>query len=262
MNMIFDTHAHYYSKEFQDDRDTLLPWLHDECGVCAIVNAAENIGCAQECLTLAEQYEFLYAAVGVHPNHVQEWRDQDIDTLRGMLSHPKVVAVGEMGLDYYRTKENKALQEHVFVMQLELAQSEGLPVILHDREAHGDMYRILRQYRPKGVMHCFNGSVELMREAVNYGLYIGMGGSVTFTGAVHPVEVAKAVPLDRLVLETDAPYLIPTPCRTKPTGRERCDSSMIRAVAEFIAGLRGMDVEELLDVTEANARRLYRLKQV
>ncbi len=259
--MIFDTHAHYYLQAFRDDRETLLPWLHDVCGVCAIVNASENMERSRESVVLAERYDFVYAAVGTHPLHVGAWQDSDCDVYRAMLSHPKVVAAGEMGLDYHRAKDNKALQQHVFMMQLELAQSVKKPVIIHDREAHGDMYRILRQYRPAGVMHCFSGSVELMKEAVSYGLYIGMGGSVTFPNAVHPVEVAKAVPLDRLVLETDAPYLIPTPCRTNPTSRERSDSSMIRAVAAYIAALRGMKTEELLAVTEANARRLYRLEQ-
>lgn len=257
--MIFDSHAHYYAKDFNEDRETLLRWLHEECGVCGIVNAAENMERAKKCIALAERYDFLYAAVGLHPNRVHEWNDRCMDEFRAMLSHPKVVAVGEMGLDYYKSKETKELQKRVFCLQLELAAEEHMPVIIHDREAHGDMYQILRQYRPEGVMHCFSGGVELARETLNYGLYIGLGGSVTFPNAVNPVEVAKYVPLDRLVLETDAPYLIPTPCRKKERGRERCDSSMIRTVAEFIAELRGMDVQELLEVTAENARRLYRI---
>lgn len=257
--MIFDSHAHYYSDDFNGDRDNLLNWLHSECGVCAVVNAAENMERAEECIALADRYDFLYAAVGVHPNCVSEWQDGFIDQLRSMLSHPKVVAVGETGLDYYRTKDNKELQKHVFIMQLELARDENMPIIIHDREAHGDMYRILRQYRPHGVVHCFSGGVELAREALNYGLYIGLGGSVTFPNAVGPVEVAKYVPLDRLVLETDAPYLTPMPCRRPGEGRGRCDSSMIRSVAQFIADLRSIDVDELLNVTAGNALRLYRI---
>jgi TatD DNase family protein len=257
--VIFDTHAHYYSKEFDEDRDELLRRLHDECGVCAIVNAAENMERSRQCMALAEQYDFIYAAVGLHPNCAGEWRDSYLDDYRQMLAHPKVVAVGEAGLDYYRVKDNREEQQRVFCWQLELARDVGKPIIIHDREAHGDMYRILRQYRPDGVLHCFSGSVELAREALADGLYIGMGGSVTFPHAVQPVAVARYVPLDRLVLETDAPYLIPTPCRRKPTGRERSDSSMIYVVAECIARLRGMDTEELLAITEQNARRLYQL---
>lgn len=260
--MIFDSHAHYYYKDFNEDRDTLLHWLHDECGVCSIVNAAENLERSKQCIALAEQYDFLYAAVGLHPNRADEWQDGYIGKFRAMLAHPKVVAVGEMGLDYHRTKENRDRQHHAFLMQLELAKAEHMPVIIHDREAHGDMYRILRQYRPEGVLHCFSGSVELAREALGYGLYIGLGGSVTFPNAVHPMEVAKYVPLDRLVLETDAPYLIPTPCRRQERGRERCDSSMIRTVAEYIANWRGMDVEALLETTVENARRLYRIDEL
>ena len=257
--MIFDTHAHYYYREFRDDRDELLRRLHEKDGVSAIVCVSESLETSQKSLALAQAYDFVYAAVGVHPKYAPQWRDSHYDLLRRMLSQPKVVAVGEMGLDYHRGGEDRALQEQAFVRQLELAQEAGLPVIIHDREAHGDTYRILRAYRPQGVLHCFSGSVELMREAVRLGLYIGMGGSVTFSGAVHPLEVAKAVPLHHLVLETDAPFLIPTPCRTAPNRRERSDSSMIRAVAECIAAARGMDTDELLSITEANARRLYRL---
>ena len=255
--MIFDSHAHYYLREFDGDRDTLLNRLHDECGVCGIVNAAENIETSAKCIELARRYDFLYAAVGLHPNCVDKWQDGYIDEIRPLLRNPRVVAVGEIGLDYYRTKDNKELQKHAFIMQLELANEENMPVIIHDREAHGDMYQILRQYRPKGVMHCFSGSVELARETLDYGMYIGLGGSVTFANAVNPTRVAKYVPIDRLLLETDAPYLIPTPCRKHTHGMERCDSSMIPVVARLIAGLRGMDVDELLNVTAENARRLY-----
>lgn len=260
--MIFDTHAHYYDKAFDPDRDTLLPWLHEQCGVCVIVNAAEHLDAARNCLALAERYDFCYAAAGVHPNCADSWRSGDEEVLRAMLAHPKAVALGEIGLDYCRSKENKALQREVFVTQMELAKQLRKPVIIHDREAHGDMYPLLRQYRPDGVLHCFSGGVELAREALDDGLYIGLGGSVTFRGAVKPVEVARYVPLDRLVLETDAPWMIPAPCRRKETGRERCDSSMIAAVASFIASLRGMDTEELLTVTERNARELYGIPAV
>lgn len=257
--MIFDSHAHYDSEAFDEDRDSLLIKLHNKCGVCAIVNPAENLRSSQECIKLAETYEFVYAAVGFHPNYAEMWHDEDIEQYRSMLVHPKVVAIGEIGLDYYYTTEFKELQCRAFRLQLELARDSGLPVIIHDREAHGDMYKILREYKPNGVMHCFSGSVELARETLNYGMYIGLGGAVTFKNAVTPIEVARYVPLDRLVLETDAPYMIPTPCRPKK-GRGRCDSSMIRATAEKIAEVRNMDVEELLEATVENAVRLYNLQ--
>ena len=148
--MIFDTHAHYYYREFRDDRDQLLRRLHEEDGVSAIVCVSENLETSQKSVALAQAYDFVYAAVGVHPKYAPQWRDSHYDLLRRMLSQPKVVAVGEMGLDYHRGGEDKALQEQVFVRQLELAQEAGLPVIIHDREAHGDTYRILRAYRPQG----------------------------------------------------------------------------------------------------------------
>lgn len=258
--MIFDSHAHYDSQAFDDDREILLTRLNENDGVCAIVNPAEGLLSSRNCIALAESYDFIYAAVGVHPCYAETWQEGDIEQYREMLKHPKVVAVGEIGLDYYHSVEFKAEQNKVFRAMLELARDERKPVIIHDRDAHGDMYKILREYKPDGVMHCFSGSVELAREALNYGMYIGLGGAVTFKNAVSPVEVAKYVPLDRLVLETDAPYMTPMPCRPKK-GRPRCDSSMIRATAEKIAGVRGMDVEELLEATAKNAARLYRMPE-
>ena len=259
--MIFDTHAHYDNDRFTPDRDALLRRLHEECGVSCIVNPAMHLASAKKALALATQYDFIYAGVGIHPNYADRWNDTALPLYHALLDAPKVVAVGEIGLDYYRQKDNRAQQCYVFETMLSLAKERNLPAIIHNREAHGDMYRLLREYRPAGVLHCFSGSVELMREAVSLGLYIGMGGSVTFEGAVRPLEVARAVPLDRLVLETDAPYLIPLPCRTRTDIRERSDSSMIRAVAAFIAAQRGMETDELLRVTEQNARRLYRMDE-
>ncbi len=259
--MIFDSHAHYNSEAFDEDRDELLLRLHNECGVCAIVNPAENLKTSRDCMALAEKYDFIYAAVGIHPSSAEEWNPDDTELYREMTKSPRVVAVGEIGLDYHYTTEFKAQQIAAFTSMIELAQSEGLPVIIHDREAHGDMYQILRRYRPKGVLHCFSGGVDLAREALSYGMYIGLGGAVTFKNAVKAVEVAKYVPIDRLVLETDAPYMTPVPCRPKKSKiRARCDSSMIQATAEKIAAERKMDVNELLQITAENARKLYNLE--
>ncbi len=258
--MIFDSHAHYDSCAFDDDREVLLTRLRDVDEVYAIVNPSESLPNSRECIALAEKYDFVYAAVGVHPCCAQTWQTSDIEQYREMLKHPKVVAVGEIGLDYYHSVEFKPQQHDAFRALLELARDEQMPVIIHDRDAHGDMYKILREYKPNGVMHCFSGSVELAREALSYGMYIGLGGAVTFKNAVSPVEVAKYVPLDRLVLETDAPYMTPMLCRPKK-GRPRCDSSMIRATAEKIAEVRGMNVEDLLEVTALNAAKLYNLSE-
>ena len=258
--MIFDSHAHYYSKAFNKDRDELLKKLHSEQDVIAIVCPSENMGSAAQCLELAEQYDFVYAAVGVHPNYADTWQDSFLDIMRKMLLQEKTVALGETGLDYYRRSDNKEIQKRAFTRQLELAGSMKKPVIIHDREAHGDMYDILRHYRPEGVMHCFSGSVESAREALSLGLYIGLGGSITAPNAVRPVEVAKYVPLDRLVLETDAPYLVPAPYRAGTKKYKRSESWMIRYVAEFIAALKGIPAGELLNITAQNAAKLYRVK--
>ena len=228
--------------------------------VTTIVCPAENMLSSVKCVELAEEYDFIYAAVGVHPCYADSWNDDSIEELEKLLRHEKIVALGEMGLDYYRRDDNKEIQKRAFTAQLELAAAQKMPVIIHDREAHGDMYDILRQYKPEGVMHCFSGSVESAKEALRLGLYIGLGGSVTAVNAVKPVEVAKYVPLDRLMLETDAPYLIPRPYRTGEGKYKRSESWMIRYVAEFIAELRGMEPDELLAVTAQNAAVLYRVK--
>ena len=258
--MIFDSHAHYYSKAFSSDRDELLLRMHNQQEVSAIVCPSENLLSAAECVDLAQRYDFIYAAVGVHPCYADTWDDGSIERLEELLTCKKVVAIGETGLDYYRRGDNREKQKLAFTAQLELAAREKMPVIIHDREAHGDMYDILRRYRPEGVMHCFSGSVESAREALNLGLYIGLGGTVTYANAVRPVEVAKYVPLDRLVLETDAPYLIPLRYRGGREKFKRSESWMIGYVAEFIACLRGIAPEKLLEITSENAARLYRVK--
>ena len=255
--MIFDSHAHYYSKAFNRDRDELLRRMHEEQDVTAILCPAENMVSSAACVALAEGYDFIYAAVGIHPCWADSWREDTAPSLSALLDHGKVVALGETGLDYYRRDDNREVQKRVFAAQLELAKAKRLPAVIHDREAHGDMYDMLRHFRPEGVMHCFSGSVELAREALSLGLYIGLGGCVTAVNAVKPVEVAKYVPLDRLVLETDAPYLIPRPYRTGPDKYDRSESWMIRYVAEFIAEIRGIDPDMLLEITARNAARLY-----
>ena len=166
----------------------------------------------------------------------------------------KIVAIGEIGFDYYWEPLEKELQYEYFHRQMCLAEKYGLPVVIHDREAHGDTFDFLRKYKPRALVHCFSGSVELMREAIKLGMYISLGGVVTFKNARHSIEVASEIPLDRLLLETDAPYLAPVPFRGK-----RCDSSMIIYSAEKIASLRGIGIQELLDITNQNARSFYNI---
>ncbi len=253
---IFDSHAHYDAHAFDDDRDALLTSLAAN-GVCGVIDCADCLDSCVRNRALCEQYPFLYMAAGIHPERAAT---VDVDALEQQLlpylQYEKTVAVGEIGLDYHWLDDcPKDKQKQVFEEQLRIAQIHNLPVIIHDREAHADTLELLRKYRPRGVVHCFSGSVETMRETVELGMYIGLGGVVTFKNARTAPLVAAAVPLDRLLLETDAPYMAPVPFRGK-----RCDSSMIAYIAEKIAEIRGMQTEELLHITAQNARRLFNIK--
>ena len=249
---IFDSHAHYDANAFRIDREEVLASL-PERGVCGVINCGASLEGCYESVALAEGYPYIYAAVGLHPEDLLDAPADWLKRIEALLSHPKVVAVGEIGLDYY-WKENapREAQREAFAMQLELAAKHNLPVIIHDREAHGDTMELLRKYRPRGVLHCFSGSVEMMKEAVSLGLYIGLGGAVTFKNARVPVEVAREAPLDRLLTEADCPYMAPVPFRGK-----RCDSTMIAYTAEKIAEARGISADEVLEAGRRNAEELF-----
>ena len=252
MALIFDSHAHYDDKAFITDRDELLSRL-PSLGVGAVVNAAVDPESALRCIRMASTYPYLYAAVGVHPEEVGRATDDWLSAIARLAREPKVVAIGEIGLDYhYDDAAPREVQWQWFRRQLALAVDMDLPVIVHDRDAHEDTLALLREYRPRGVVHCFSGSVEMMREIVDLGMYIGLGGAVTFKNAKRPAAVAQAVPADRLLLETDAPYMAPEPCRG-----HRCDSSLIRHTAERVAAIRAVDTDVLLKTTYANATRLF-----
>ena len=247
---IFDSHAHYDDGWFDEDREALMEALPSK-GVCGVVNNAVDLRSAATAIAYAERYPYFYAAVGFHPENLDNIPEDYLDRLAELSKHPKVVAIGETGLDYHWDIP-KSLQNRVFEEQLKLSLDLKMPIIVHDREAHGDAFALLRKYKPKALVHCFSGSVELMREAMRLGCYISLGGVVTFKNARHSVEVASEMPLDRLLLETDAPYMAPVPFRGK-----RCDSSMIVYAAEKIAALRGISTQELLNITCDNARRFY-----
>lgn len=253
MNLIFDTHAHYDDGAFDGDRDSLLPSLLQK-NVCGAITCGTTLESSRVAVSLAEKYPFLWAAVGVHPIDAETARPGYLEQLQALAGHPKVVAIGEIGLDFHYDVP-RPLQTSILEEQLELAKKLEMPVILHDREAHGPMLELLHKHRPKGVIHCFSGSVEMMREAVSLGLYIGLGGAVTFKNAVMPPKVAAEVPLNRLLLETDAPYMAPAPFRGN-----RCDSSYISYTAEKIAGLRGMDVDSLYRANLQNTAALFRIE--
>ena len=250
MHHIFDAHAHYDDAWFDADRDEVLTALPEK-GVCGVVNNAVDLDSAARVIALAERYPHCYAAVGFHPENLESLPDDYLDRVAALTRHPKVVAVGETGLDYHWDIP-KPLQQRVFREQIDLSLDLRMPIVVHDREAHGDVFDLLRRRRPKALVHCFSGSVELAREAVRLGCYISLGGVVTFKNARHSLEVASDIPLDRLLLETDAPYMAPVPFRGK-----RCDSSMIIYAAEKIAALRRIGVQELLDITCENAKTFY-----
>lgn len=247
---IFDAHAHYDDRWFDDDRFELLDSLKDK-GVCAVVNNAVDLRTARLCIDYAEKYDFMYAAAGFHPENLENLPDNYLERVAELTKHKKVVAIGETGLDYHWDIP-KPLQNRVFEDQIRLSLDLDMPIVVHDREAHKDTFELLKRYKPKALVHCFSGSVELMREYVKLGMYLSLGGVVTFKNARHSVEVAREIPIDRLLLETDAPYLAPVPFRGK-----RNDSSLIVYAAEKIAEIRNMETQQVLDITCENAKTFY-----
>lgn len=250
---IFDSHAHYDDPAFDADRDALLSSFLPENGVCGVVNCGADLASSVASIALAEKYAYVYAAAGVHPECVKDLSGGWEEVLRALLGKPKVVAVGEIGLDYHFAENApRERQQEIFERQVLLANELHLPIVVHDREAHADTLRILQKLRPEGVVHCFSGSVEMARQILGLGMYIGLGGAVTFKNARVPVEVAAMVPEDRLLLETDCPYMTPVPFR----GR-RNDSSLIACTAERVAAARGTDAQALIDQARRNAQALF-----
>lgn len=252
--LLYDTHAHITEEEFAADREEVLERAR-AAGVVLINNIAYNLESSLQAITLAENNDFVYASVGFHPHNAVEAGPGYLEELKSMAAHPKVVALGEIGLDYYRDLSPRELQRKVFREQLSLASELGLPVIIHDRDAHGDLMEILRDVGlgpAGGVMHCYSGSWEMARECLAMGFYLSFAGPVTYQNASRLKDVASRVPLDRLLLETDAPYLTPAPHRGK-----RNEPSYIAFTAKEIADLRGMEVEELAKTCTENGRRLF-----
>ena len=256
--MIFDTHAHYDDEAFQEDRDELLNSLNTH-GIEAVVNVGASIQTTKNTLELMKKYPFVYGAVGVHPSETEELNDYLMDWLKHVSGEKKVVAIGEIGLDYYWDKENRDLQKKWFIRQLELARQLDLPVIIHSREAAADTMEIMKQHAKglDGVIHCFSYSLEQAKEYVNMGFYLGIGGVVTFKNAKKLKEVVEYAPLEQLVLETDSPYLSPEPNRGK-----RNSSLNLPYVARAIGELKGISEEEVIRITGQNAEKLlfYRIK--
>ncbi|MDE6280907.1 MAG: TatD family hydrolase [Oscillospiraceae bacterium] len=252
---LFDTHAHYDAAQFDADRDEVLSALPGQ-GVELVVNPGCDLESSRKAIALSERYPFLYAAVGVHPEECAPWRDQDVDELRALAAHPRVVAVGEIGLDYYwPDNPPRELQQRVFRAQMALARELDLPVIVHDREAHGDSMDIVREFpEVRGVFHCFSGSAEMARELVKLGWMISFTGVLTYKNARKAVEAAQAVPLDRLMIETDSPYMAPVPHRGK-----RNHSGYVAHICQRLAELKGIAPEECSRITLENGRSFFHI---
>ncbi len=253
--MIFDTHAHYDDEQFDVDREEILGAMAGS-GVGTVVNVSSDVSSWDKIRRLIEKYTFIYGAAGVHPDAVGELDKEKFQRLENIIQEDKIVAVGEIGLDYYWDNESRELQKKWFILQLQMARKHGLPVIIHSREAAADTLEIMQEYAKgmKGVIHCFSYSKELAQEYVKMGFYLGIGGVVTFKNAKKLKDVVRQVPLESLVLETDCPYLAPVPNRGK-----RNSSLNLVYVAEEIAQLKEMAYEEVIRQTEENARELYQL---
>ena len=251
MENIFDTHAHYDDEQFDSDREQTLLSVH-QSGVSLIINCGCDEKSSEKSIEMSKKYGFLFAAVGVHPHEAQEASKNWEENIIKMAQDEKVVAIGEIGLDYHYDFSPRELQKEVFERQIVLAKELDMPIIVHDREAHADTLELLKKYRPKGVVHCFSGSAEMAKGIIGLGMYIGLGGAVTFKNAKKPVEVAEYLPLDRLLLETDCPYMAPVPHRGK-----RNDSSLIPYTAIKIAEIKGLDAQQVIDIANENGKRLF-----
>ena len=253
--MLFDTHAHMDDRAFDEDRAELLKTLPEQ-GLALVMNPGCSLASSRNVVKIAAEYDYIYAAVGSHPDVADEVNEAVIEEYRTLCKlNPKVKAIGEIGLDYHYEDIPREIQLKAFRMQMELARELDLPVIVHERDAHEDGMAVIREFpEVKGVFHCYSGSAEMARQLVNMGWYIGFTGVLTFKNARKAVEVASSIPLDRIVLETDCPYMAPEPFRGK-----RNDPGKLYRMAEKLAEIRGMSLEEIHAITVENGKKLYRI---
>ncbi len=254
--MLFDTHAHFDDEQFDKDRDEVLKSLKD-FGVSNIVNIGADIKGSLDSVELAEKYPFVYATVGVHPSETGDLTEKDIDIIKKLAVHPKVRAIGEIGLDYhYDDNAAPDVQKKWFVRQLEVAKELSMPVVIHDRESKGECLSILKDRGiSNGVVHCFSGSAETAKEILKLGMMISFTGVLTFKNAKKAVEACRLIPMDRLMIETDCPYMAPEPHRGK-----RNFSGYVEFVARKVAEIKGLTYEEVAEITTQNAKRFYGIK--
>ena len=253
--MLFDTHAHMDDRAFDEDRAQLLAALPEQ-GLALVMNPGCSLESSRNVVKIAAAYDYIYAAVGSHPDVADEVNEAVIEEYRTLCKlNPKVKAIGEIGLDYHYEDIPREIQLKAFRMQMELARELNLPVIVHERDAHEDGMAVIREFpEVKGVFHCYSGSAEMARQLVEKGWYIGFTGVLTFKNARKAVEVASSIPLDRIVLETDCPYMAPEPFRGK-----RNDPGKLYRMAEKLAEIRGLTVEEIHAITVENGKKLYRI---
>lgn len=251
--MLFDSHAHVDDEQFKDDQAEVLERAQQN-GITGIINIGACMASSARSMELAVAHEWVYAAVGIHPHEAQTAVDADYDQLAEWTRQPKVVAVGEIGLDYHYDLSPRDVQQQVFIRQLDVARQMNMPVVIHDREAHGDVMRILKQEGRgvTGVLHCFSGSLEMAQEVLKLGFYISIAGPVTFKNSAKLPEIVASLPLERLLVETDSPYLTPHPHRGK-----RNEPANVRLVAAKVAELRGLELESFAAATSENVRRLF-----
>ncbi|KPU43085.1 putative deoxyribonuclease YcfH [Oxobacter pfennigii] len=255
--MIFDSHAHYDDEAFDADRDQVLKEVK-ESKVSYIVNAGSSIESSKRGIELSGKYDFIYAAVGIHPHDAKNFDKKSIEVLKDLAAFPKVVAIGEIGLDYYYDFSYKEDQIKAFEEQIKLGLELNLPIIVHDRDAHSDTFEIIKKYIKdglKGIIHCYSGSAEMAVQYTKLGFYIGLGGVITFKNAVKSLEVLKNIPQDKILIETDCPYLTPVPHRGK-----RNDSRYLKYVVDKAAEVLAMDREEFIKLTCENGKRIFNMK--
>ena len=252
--LFFDTHAHYDDNAFDGDREELLGKLTEK-GVELILDPGCTVESSRKAIELAEKYPFVYAAVGIHPEELADFSEENLKETGLLASHPKCVAIGEIGLDYYWDDTHKTEQKELFKRQIELALRLDKPVIIHDREAHGDCFELVSRYRElRGVFHCYSGSAEMAKELLKMGWYLGFDGPVTYKNARKTVEVLEICPMDRILIETDSPYLSPVPMRGK-----RNDSSNLEFIARKIAEIKGESYEAVCRITKENGINLLKI---
>ena len=251
----FDSHAHYNDEKFKQDRDELIKEIYNE-GITGIINAGYSLESSREAIEIADRYDFMNAIVGISPNDIDDFKESDLDEIENLAMNKKVVAIGEIGLDYYWNKENKEMQKKVFISQIQIANKLNLPIVIHTREAIFDTLEILKNNKcnKNGIFHCCPMNVDLVREGLKLGFYISFAGPITFKNSKNAEEIIKMVPLDRILIETDSPYLSPEPLR----GR-RNDSRNVKYMAQKIANVKGISLEEVAEATYNNTKRILEI---